>query len=560
MTGGPFDWDNSPLCIGPDDGARLLDNVQAFLSKFVAFPSKHALHAVSLWVAHAHLVDAMESTPRLALLSPEPASGKTRTLEVLELLVPKPMHALNGSPAPIFRSIEADRPTLLMDEVDAIFGRSVKSDDPAADLRALLNAGHRKGATIPRCVGPKHDVVQFPVFAAVALAGLGDLPDTLMSRSLIVRMRRRGPGERVEPFRHRLHKVEGHALRDRLAAWAETVAETVGAAWPDLPDGITDRAADCWEPLLAVADAAGGSWTTTARGACVEMCRVAGRDASLGIRLLADLHAMFNDEKRPFIGRRFIGSTELVTGLREIAESPWDDYGLTVRKLALRLGRFDIHPTTNNANTMRGYKVEHFADAFARYLPSTSVQVSGAPETPPNPPDACERGGRLQVSEDLQASGENPRNAEPADAWTLTDAPGEGDGDEPPDSADPAPVADARKPSAHPLEALGTLDSPERRALLPADLADLAATSGDERATGQASAGCPTHPDFPPTTDGRCGACILASLQAAREANPRLYECPTCHTSTTPQQRGDVWHQSLCESCTAADLNTKVAP
>ena len=121
-----------------------------------------------------------ENSPRLALLSPEPGSGKTRTLEVLELVVPRPMHVLSASPAAVFRSIESEHPTLLLDEVDAIFGKR-GTDDGAEDLRGLLNAGHRAGATIPRCVGTHHEVKRFPVFAAVALAGLGDLPETLMT-------------------------------------------------------------------------------------------------------------------------------------------------------------------------------------------------------------------------------------------------------------------------------------------------------------------------------------------------------------------------------------------
>jgi len=173
-------------------GADVLDELAATLSRFVVFPGAEHRDAVALWVAHAHVVEAFESSPRLALLSPEPASGKTRTLEVIELLVPRPMHALNASTAAVFRSIDSDRPTLLLDEVDAIFGR--RTGDENEDLRALLNAGHRRGTTIPRCVGKSMEVKRFPVYAALALAGLGDLPDTLMSRSVIVRMRRRDTG------------------------------------------------------------------------------------------------------------------------------------------------------------------------------------------------------------------------------------------------------------------------------------------------------------------------------------------------------------------------------
>ncbi len=82
------------------DGAALLDDVEGFLGTYVAFPSEHARIAVTLWACHSHLIAAATSTPRLALLSPEPGSGKTRVLEVLELLVPAPMSVLSASRRP----------------------------------------------------------------------------------------------------------------------------------------------------------------------------------------------------------------------------------------------------------------------------------------------------------------------------------------------------------------------------------------------------------------------------------------------------------------------------
>lgn len=368
----------------------LLDQVVAFLRRFVAFPSEHHADAVALWVAHAHVLDAFESTPRLALLSPEPASGKTRTLEVVELLVPNPMHALSASPAPIFRSIEEDRPTLLFDEVDALFGRR-GSDDGAEDLRGLLNAGHRTGATIPRCVGPRHDVRRFPVYAAAALAGLGDLPDTLMSRAVIIRMRRRAPGEDVEPFRHRVAAPEGHHLRDQLADWGAGVLDDLHGAWPEMPPGVADRSADCWEPLLALADAAGGHWPQTARAACVELVKVTeSREASLGIRLLADLRHVFGGDDR-------LATETILDRLHKLEEAPWSDLRgrpLDARGLARRLGGYGIKPTQVKlaGEKYRGYRREDLYDAWVRYLPAPppGEAVPAVPAVPawsePTPP------------------------------------------------------------------------------------------------------------------------------------------------------------------------------
>ncbi len=247
------------------NGVELLDTVHTFIKRFVAFPSPACIDTVTLWAAHAHMVGHFHTTPRLAMLSPEPESGKTRVLEILDLLTPRPMLVFSPSVAAIFRKLAQEQITLLFDEVDTIFTKRGK-DDQNEDLRALLNAGYRRGASIPRCVGPRHDVQEFAVFAAVALAGIGDLPDTIMTRSIVIKMRRRTAREVIEQYRVRLHEQEGHALRDQLAGWAKSVGSTVGESWPALPEGVTDRRAEAWEPLIAIADAA---WRHLAgSGAC----------------------------------------------------------------------------------------------------------------------------------------------------------------------------------------------------------------------------------------------------------------------------------------------------
>src|SRR5262249_7819392 len=188
-------------CVKADTGgapskslARILDAIHVFLGRLVIYPSKEACDAHVLWIAHTHCMDAWGSTPRIAFLSPEPRSGKTRALEVSELLVPNAVEAVNMSPAYIFRKIgdENGLPTLLHDEIDTLFGPKAKDNE---DIRGLYNAGHRRGAFVGRCVvhGKKVLTEEIPAFSALALAGLGWLPDTLLSRSIIMRMRRRAP-------------------------------------------------------------------------------------------------------------------------------------------------------------------------------------------------------------------------------------------------------------------------------------------------------------------------------------------------------------------------------
>jgi uncharacterized protein DUF3631 len=366
----------------PSDGADVLDAVSSFVGRFIAYRSSDELVAVTLWAAHAHALDAFESTPRLALLSPEKGSGKTRTLEVLDQLVPNPMHAANLSVAALFRQVASKQATVLLDECDTYLGP--RAAEKHEELRGLLNAGHRRGAVAYRCVGEpsRMQVQEFPAFAAVALAGLGDLPDTVLDRAVVIRMRRRAPGEHVEPFRLRKTRPVGHELRDVLAAWTASVLDDLREAEPKMPDGVEDRPADVWEPLLVIADAAGGTWPDRARAACVTLIRArAEADPSLGVRLLADLATVFaeaNVDRLP--------SVELVEALVALEESPWADLRgkpLDANGLARRLRPYDIRPHTIRVGdrTAKGYFHDDFGEAWERYVPASLTPEPVTPVT-----------------------------------------------------------------------------------------------------------------------------------------------------------------------------------
>jgi hypothetical protein len=356
----------------PDvDGAELLGEVETFLSRFVAYPSEHACVAHALWIAHAHLIDAWESTPRLAFLSPEPGSGKSRALEVTEPLVPRPVHAVNTSPAYLFRKVSDDAgpPTILYDEIDTVFGPKAKDNE---DIRGMLNAGHRKGAVAGRCVvrGKIVETEELPAYCAVALAGLNDLPDTIMTRSVVVRMRRRAPGEHIEAWRRRVNVPQAEPLYEQLAAWAEAVAEHVTGAWPTMPPEVQDRDADVWEALLAVADVAGGDWPHRARAAAVALVASSkDRAPSLGVLLLADVRTAFADAVTDRLS-----TSDLLDALHKLPESPWANLRgkeLDARGLARRLTGYEIRSAQVwiGGKNVRGYDATSFADAWTRYLP-----------------------------------------------------------------------------------------------------------------------------------------------------------------------------------------------
>jgi len=373
-------FDDADADIVPDepvavvDGAGLLEKMHAALTRYVVLPSEDAAVAVVLWIAASHGVERFDHATRLCLHSPVKRCGKSRLLEVIAGLAHEPIQTTNISVPALFRVIDAagDRPpTLLLDEADRLLG-SAKKDETSADLIALLNNGFRRGSPTYRCVGPKLTVMPFSTFAFAAVAGIGRLPDTIEDRGINITMRRRLPGESLSKFRLRTDLPRLHDLRDLIAVW---VQEAVGdGSEVHVPDELEDRAQDAWEPLLAVADAAGGEWPRLARHAAVRLTSDAADDdgeQSLDQRLLGDVRTVFDD-----VGETFLPTAVLIDHLRKLEESPWDDFDFSSRRLALRLHKFGVKPGHNKAKTERGYRRSDLNDAFRRYLPSEASEAS----------------------------------------------------------------------------------------------------------------------------------------------------------------------------------------
>jgi hypothetical protein len=433
-----------PPHVDRKEGAVLLADVESFLRRFIAYPFDHAPIAHALWIAHAHLMSAWESTPRIAFLSPEPASGKTRSMEVTELLVPDPVAAVNVTPAYMFRKCgnEAGPPTILFDEIDTVFGAKAKEHE---ELRALLNSGHRRGATAGRCVvrGTIIATEEISSYAAVALAGLGWLPDTILSRSIIVRMRRRLTTEEVEPFRRRVHAPIGEALRRRLAGWAATILDEAIEARPEMPPDVEDRAADMWEPLLAVADIAGGGWPKRARAAAVALVAV-GREIepSLNLRLLEDLRTIYAKNAGVVANATPPGlATKVILAeLCSLEDAPWSDIKgkqLSNNQLSRRLRNYEIKPKNLRlvgTNACKGYDLAELSEAWRRYLPPPDKPVAAVASV------ACELFQQNNATaapfepvadntEPLRPAAENPQEIGLATAATAaTVFPGDGPG------------------------------------------------------------------------------------------------------------------------------------
>ncbi len=309
--------------------------------------------------------------------SAEKRCGKSRLLETLELLVASAWRVSSVSEAALFRKISQDHPTLLLDEVDAIFGAATERTEP---LRAILNAGNRRGSKVARCVGDgsRQRVEDFDVFGPKALAGIdtGRLPDTIADRAIVVTLSRKASDEPVRRFRHVDADRDADPIRRALSEWAEAHVHELGAVRPEEPAGLDDRAAEAWEPLLAIAEGAGRDWSAKARAAASSLSGGESRqEASLGVKLLAAI-------REATFGRTSISTADLLAAINADEELPfgaWSDgKGLDARGLARKLKPFDIKPRTVRVGgvTSKGYRVEQLEDAWRRYLPVTRIRAS----------------------------------------------------------------------------------------------------------------------------------------------------------------------------------------
>jgi putative DNA primase/helicase len=347
----------------PVNGEEILDELARTFKRFAILP-KHADVALVLWCLSTYLAKIVDVAPILAISSPEKRCGKTTVLSLLKRLVHRALAASNISPAALFRCVEKWGPTLLIDEADTFLQEN-------EELRGIINSGHtRDTAFVIRTVGDEHEPRRFSTWGPKTIALIGSLPDTLADRAVAIELRRKMPSERVEKLRH---AGDLEPLARRTLRFATDIADTIRRARPQIPDELHDRAADNWEPLLAIADAAGGRWPKVAREAASVLSGATADGDTTKVELLRDLCALLSGR---FAGRSAIGSAELVEGLVEDKAGRWVEFShgraLTQRQLARLLRPFSIVSGTVRigAGTVKGYSAADFADAFHRYLPS----------------------------------------------------------------------------------------------------------------------------------------------------------------------------------------------
>jgi putative DNA primase/helicase len=361
----------------PVNGQKLFDEIKVLLMRIVVMP-KWAVEAVVLWIVHTYAFELRNVATYLGIESPEKECGKTTLMSLLSRLVNRPEVASNISSPAFYRAIEELRPTLLIDEADTLLPGN-------AQLRGILNSGYTQemayvlritsdplpeSSTSTAKTGKKTKggsrLARFSCWGPKAIAQIGNLPDTLRSRCIVIRMQKKTAHEQCERFQE--DKALFARLRSQCVRFVLDHAAKIAAARPELPKALSDRGVQIWEPLVILADLAGGDWPQAARQAAVGLSASAEHNNPVG-SLLFGIWLLFATAGG---GRMF--SRTLVQGLNGLADRPWGEMrngkGITDAWLAAQLQPYGIQPRTLRIGQAqaKGYCEEDFQEAFQRYM------------------------------------------------------------------------------------------------------------------------------------------------------------------------------------------------
>lgn len=360
-----MEFDDVEAWACPVDLSQLLSELTDTIKRFIVC-NESTTHSAALWVVMTWFMEVVQIAPLAVITAPEKRCGKSVLLSILGKLVYRPLMASNITPAALFRSVDAWKPTLLVDEADAFMRDN-------EELRGLINCGHtRDSAYIVRVVGDEHVPKRFCVWGAKALAGIGHLADTIMDRAIVLELRRKLPHEVVARLRHAESGLFDD-LSSKLARIAVDYGDAMRRARPDLPSKLNDRAQDNWEPLLAIADLAGGEWPERARKAALALSGSADDHGAVGTELLADIREVFETKDT-----NKISTSDLIRALCADDEKPWATYNrgnpIKPRQVAKKLKEYGV--TSKNLriaqSVTKGFECTQFSDAFSRYLATPS--------------------------------------------------------------------------------------------------------------------------------------------------------------------------------------------
>jgi hypothetical protein len=336
----------------------LLCEVRDVFRRYLVFTTDYHAPVLALWAAHTFVFERFFVTPYLAVVAPEKGTAKTSVLTMLGYLTCRPWLTGRVTAEAIYTKVEADRPTLLLDEADAMLDGTGRF---SGAVLATINSGYKSNGSYSTKEGT------FSTYCPKAFAAIGRLPDTVADRAIPIPMAKMLPSEAklVRPFYEPDVQADAAPLGLRLAA----MQEHTKALGQRPATELVGRQRELWTPLLAIADYAGGDWREIARQACGTLRRPPDED-SPGSLLLRDIATILF--RHP--GRERWAMSELVQAWKAL-ENP--SYQPTTHFDTRHLGRV-LRPYGIHAHTVRldgalkgephkGYGRSDFADAISRY-------------------------------------------------------------------------------------------------------------------------------------------------------------------------------------------------
>jgi hypothetical protein len=378
-------FDTVTPCTGTVNAAELLAEIEAVIKHHVVLPAPAAA-ALAVWVLHTYTFELRDAVAYVVIESPEKRCGKTTLLAVLAAMAHKPLIASNITVGALFRAIDTCRPTLFIDEADTFLAGN-------GTMRGIINSGNtwrtayvvrlgrsrQNRAPLPSAPslpggreaesGGEPRLKRYSCWCPKVIALIGEAPDTIADRSIVVKMARKLTTETCAP----LSELKTGEIKARCARFALEAGPIIASHAKIYGEGLNDRAADTFDPLYVIARQAGGEWEGKLHAAALALTAAADSD-NAAAELLLDILAIFME-----IGWGKIFSRDLARLLRE-GEGGMKSLALKgaagdEQELARILRPYGVKPANIRIGkeVRKGYAGDDFREALTRYVPKAEI-------------------------------------------------------------------------------------------------------------------------------------------------------------------------------------------
>ncbi|HEV2327218.1 MAG TPA: DUF3631 domain-containing protein, partial [Verrucomicrobiae bacterium] len=312
----------------------------------------------------------------VAIESPEKRCGKTTLLSVLAAMAHKPLISANITASALFRAIDTFRPTLFIDEADTFLAGS-------STIRGIINSGNTwrtayvlrmsksrksRGQANPAPVVEDADstLKRYNCWCPKVVAMIGQVPDTIADRSIVVLMCRKLVSETRAP----LSELDTIQIKAKCARFALDSRQTVAECEKIRGEGLNDRAADTFDPLYVIARMGGTDWEQKLNAAANALVS-SSQPQSPRCELLLDIYSIFI-----LSGNEKLFSSQLAATLRDggcgMKSVALKYSSITEYQICKTLRPYGIKPCTIRIGkeVNKGYRRDDFRDAFLRYVPN----------------------------------------------------------------------------------------------------------------------------------------------------------------------------------------------